>query len=276
MEEWLKDFDEAHDTILPHLEKEQPYIMDETYEKAVEGYKKLKEKIENDHAVFTALKKPKASTSKNDEKTDENDKEEENNETQYNGDYAKSFFDDSDEEELTNEDPKVKLLQFLWTELKIILEQTKKPCESLSSGVATAKLKNIEQTWNEFRTTFREVALTLDNEWVKSIHFGQLQADYIEVCGKLNDFINNNKQKSQSNALLPKIKLPEFDGKSSNWRAFKDLYDRIVHYDASLSNAVKIQYLKSNLKGEAAKLVAHISPTDANYETCYQILCSRL
>lgn len=36
-----------------------------------------------------------------------------------------------------------------------------------------------------------------------------------------------------------------------------------------------MQYLKTCLKGDAAKLVNHIAPTADNYETCYQILQHR-
>lgn len=73
----------------------------------------------------------------------------------------------------------------------------------------------------------------------------------------------------QSAVQLPKIKIPEFDGEQLNWRGFKDLFDKIVRTNKTISEAIKI-----NLTGKAAKMVEHL-PTEQSYKRCYDLLCNR-
>lgn len=96
---------------------------------------------------------------------------------------------------------------------------------------------------------------------------------YSEGMGTINDIVHSEKEKS--NIELPKIKIPEFNGNSTKWRSFIQLFDKIVHCNQHISNSIKMQYLKTSLKAEAAKLVSHIAPTAENYESCYAILKNR-
>lgn len=95
--------------------------------------------------------------------------------------------------------------------------------------------------------------------------------------GKMNDIINQREfnGRKATNIELPKIKIPEFSGKSTEWRAYVELFDKIIHNNDAVSDAIKMQYLKTSIKGEAAKLVAHIAPTAENYKMCKGILDKR-
>ena len=64
---------------------------------------------------------------------------------------------------------------------------------------------------------------------------------------------------------LPKIALPLFDGKYTEWTSFWDQFQASVDADSSLSGSQKLNYLKSSLKGEAFKVVSSLSITDDNY-----------
>lgn len=122
--------------------------------------------------------------------------------------------------------------------------------------------------WNEFRVAHCEISVSNNNEYCVNIN--SLQSRYLKVIGKLNDLVNGNA--SKQSVQLPKIKLPEFDGAPGNWRAFIELFDKIVHNNPSISKSIKVQYLKSNLNGKAAKMVKHLPPTEASNQTCYELL----
>lgn len=94
------------------------------------------------------------------------------------------------------------------------------------------------------------------------------------VMSKLNEKLNR-RETSQKNIDLPKLKLPEFSGKATEWRSYIELFDTIVHTNEANNDAIKMQYLKTSIKGEAAKLIAHIAPTAENYKTCRDILEKR-
>lgn len=85
----------------------------------------------------------------------------------------------------------------------------------------------------------------------------------------------NGKTISSAKIRLPEVKLPQFDGTPTSWTNFISLFNENVHTNAEIPEAVKMQYLKSNLKGDDTKLVSHITPTADNYQTSYDILQRR-
>ena len=81
---------------------------------------------------------------------------------------------------------------------------------------------------------------------------------------------------ASANALkLPKFELPSFSGEYSSWTSFYDLFNSSVDSSTQLSNAQKLHYLRSSLKGEAASLIATLSITDDNYATARAVLENR-
>lgn len=118
------------------------------------------------------------------------------------------------------------------------------------------------------------IAISVGQNAQYCVDMNKLQERYLKSIAKLNDMIHGTSSK-QSNIQLPKIKLPVFNGEPTNWRAFKDIFDKIVHKNDGIDTAIKIQYLKTNLTGKAAKMVEHLPTTKESYEKCYAILCNR-
>lgn len=74
---------------------------------------------------------------------------------------------------------------------------------------------------------------------------------------------------------VPQIKLSTFLGGYENWVNFHDLFSKLIYINAFLSFPEKIQYLKTHVGREAAKLIQHLSTVGENYETAYQLLKGR-
>ncbi|XP_054711081.1 uncharacterized protein LOC129220676 [Uloborus diversus] len=74
---------------------------------------------------------------------------------------------------------------------------------------------------------------------------------------------------------LPKLSLPNFSGNIIDWLTFKDLFNATVTKNESLSDAQKLQYLKTSLKGDAAKIVISIPISDSNFKIAYNLLDER-
>lgn len=142
----------------------------------------------------------------------------------------------------------------------------------MPTGYARAQMELLKTAWSEYRAISVQIQITSNNENIKTAHTA-LQKQYAMASGVLTDIIRNSENKS--NIELPKIKLPEFYGKNTEWCTFVELFNKIVHCNNNINDAIKMQYLKTSLKGEAAKLVSHISPTAENYKTCYEILHNR-
>lgn len=110
---------------------------------------------------------------------------------------------------------------------------------------------------------------------------------YMANSCKLQDTINTMKRDeipvtntNDNNAIktsteLPKIKIPDFDGKISNWNHFHELFESIIHKSKNINDTTKLHYLKTFVSGEAARLISHLQPNAENCTTAYDILVKR-
>ena len=73
---------------------------------------------------------------------------------------------------------------------------------------------------------------------------------------------------------LPKLQLPIFDGKISEWQEFWDIFYCSVH-EQNLPAVSKFTYLKSVLRGPALTAIAGISVTGDNYQLAVKLLKDR-
>lgn len=80
---------------------------------------------------------------------------------------------------------------------------------------------------------------------------------------------------SYRDKTTPQMDIPVFSGNFQQWVSFKDLFDEAIHKNPSLSNAQKMQFLKSKITGEAERLIQHLPISTDNYATCWEILNHR-
>jgi len=74
---------------------------------------------------------------------------------------------------------------------------------------------------------------------------------------------------------LPRLELPTFDGNLQQWISFRDLFTNAIHNKANLSKSEKLTYLKSLVKGDAARLIVSLVVSDVNYDLAWQKLIER-
>lgn len=163
------------------------------------------------------------------------------------------------------------VLQLMHEELYAILGTIDIMESGASVGYINAQIDVLKEAWAEFRNTY---FVERSKNQSHDISFASTQQDYISAMGKLKDFSENpiNKQKSLK---LPEVKLPQFNGSSGSWQNFITMFDEGVHNNPDLSDAVKVQYLKSSLQEGAMRLLSHVSPTPENYKLCYETLQRR-
>ena len=120
----------------------------------------------------------------------------------------------------------------------------------------------------------------------------EFRAEVREFIQQTNDFLEDQQASSRgstgeasglhtmfsprsSQIKLPKIDLPSFSGKYTEWTSFIDQFDSAVHGNPNLQNAEKLNYLKSSLRGEAHDLIKNVAITDVNYELARRTLMDR-
>ncbi|XP_071574714.1 uncharacterized protein [Temnothorax nylanderi] len=90
--------------------------------------------------------------------------------------------------------------------------------------------------------------------------------------------INDSSITTENNSTmiqLPRILLPRFSGRYTDWANFRDIFESLVANNESLSNVQRLHYLKSSLIDEASLVIKNITVTDANYRTAWSELKSR-
>lgn len=130
--------------------------------------------------------------------------------------------------------------------LLTVAEELESTC---GHGFIKVHLENLNVIWNEFRSTmFKNKSEGKEIGFCYSLLFNK----YMCVSGKLSDMLTskpkiNNEIVSNNQFNLPRIQLPEFSGKPSEWRGFIALFDRMVHNNASIDERLKIGHLKTRV-----------------------------
>ena len=78
-----------------------------------------------------------------------------------------------------------------------------------------------------------------------------------------------------TNVKLPKLELPTFCGDYKDWTPFFDQLTGAVTSNSQITDSQTLQYLKTSVKADAAKLLTSLQITDANFSTSCDILRNR-
>lgn len=151
-----------------------------------------------------------------------------------------------------------------------------------SMGAQQMRAEDLRRQFNDWKTAFIDVQRHDMNAY-DGERYTKYHKKYIKVCSKLQDAINVAKKANdgatntdvKNTAELPKIKIPDFDGAITKWKVFYELFNQVIHQNTSLGNAAKMHFLKTYVKGEAARLINHLPSTAENYDSAYKILIAR-
>lgn len=136
------------------------------------------------------------------------------------------------------------------------------------------ELRTITMRWETVDKLFWKLDILLPNSDKQDYQdeYNRLEQLYKLTRKEINTKIWSNIHQEKS---APKIEIPYFNGSYLNWTTFKDIFTETVHLNPLISPAQKMQHLKAKLKGDAEKLVQHLTISADNYATCWDILNHR-
>ncbi|XP_067214142.1 uncharacterized protein [Linepithema humile] len=88
------------------------------------------------------------------------------------------------------------------------------------------------------------------------------------IDSSINDSSNNCFQ-------LPRIALPKFGGKLTDWESFRNTFESLVANNKALFNTQKFHYLKTSVIGDAVLFINNLRISDANYDSAWQLLLDK-
>lgn len=298
LDDWYQIFKNRHQELQKEPDETQPYFANHTFDSTKNLYREFRNRLRDalgkltgdayaddnfQDSSFNATNNEhtpaegdgahnSSDTSKNGHSSVEGQDDNGSNNsfvTSKNGHFSTKKKDDALDENLAI----LQLVHVLYEEVANAIAIANELSVNDSHGYIKAQLDLLRETWGTFRENYfaaksRNASLDFNMQ--------QIQCEYARATGKVNDMLTGiGSSKSNENIQLPKIKIPDFYGKATEWRTYVELFNKIIHNNSSINDAIKMQYLKTSLKGEAAKLVAHLAPTGENYKSCYQLLDKR-
>lgn len=158
------------------------------------------------------------------------------------------------------------------------------------------RAKHLYMSWSSCTTRHYRIhqAASPDQKKIRSYFtnrvFEQLEEKYLQVTDQvslwmtqitLNQPATHRLQSStgstiaDSNVKLPRINIPSFSGKFTDWAAFKDAFESLIKNRHSLSALEKLHYLKSSVEGDANDLICNVPLNATNFDTAWTLLETR-
>lgn len=118
------------------------------------------------------------------------------------------------------------------------------PKERITKGYIETRLETLEQLWLEFKTGHKELVklsspskLKLESYVTEDVYdktedvYVDHKCELIELLKDehCNNISNKGANVKPNHVKLPKISIPTFSGKYSEWTTFKDLFVSMIH-----------------------------------------------
>ncbi|KOB73775.1 Uncharacterized protein OBRU01_06070, partial [Operophtera brumata] len=133
-------------------------------------------------------------------------------------------------------------------------------------------LRSLDSRWREIDKLHWEIEGENGSEDINyQEQFCEHEETYIELTETINTKMWSVKHRERS---APQMDIPVFHGTYDHWVSFKDLFSEAIDKNPSISNAQKIQFLKSKVAGEAERLIHHLQISSDNYKSITCALCN--
>ncbi|XP_044741951.1 uncharacterized protein LOC123302922 [Chrysoperla carnea] len=174
--------------------------------------------------------------------------------------------------------------------LKGRITNLEKSVENIDAINSISDLELVLDRLNDFFKKFEDIEINLESvdEAKYKAENLSIETRYYDLSKKIRRAmeklkdrrrtasLNDSFSRSDNQALsLPKINLPTFSGEYTGWLNFKDLFTNLIHNNSELPNIRKFYYLKGAVKSDAAKLIASIECSDANYSKAWDTMVKR-
>ncbi|XP_072399471.1 uncharacterized protein [Diabrotica undecimpunctata] len=149
-----------------------------------------------------------------------------------------------------------------------------------------SRYENCKDLINQFETIQTEIEEKCEEKDLIS-QFSErnaFESKYFTAISFLKDILNKNKNSpiqsnvpvhdSLQNILLPKLKLPVFNGEYETWLDFKQSFMSTIDQNTTLNQSQKYNFLKAALDGYAKRAISGCEETQ-DYPRAWKMLCDK-
>lgn len=155
-------------------------------------------------------------------------------------------------------------------ELDIIDDYIKNNLKS----TAKSAILDIEKKRNDLSDCMEEIGFMIGDD------ASDYEATYESLIFRYRELKTEVQRKEKADVQpmtlkLKPIEIPTFTGTFKTWPTFSGLFKTLIIKNGALDNIQKMQYLKTNVSGEAAKLISNIDVTADNFDIAWKLLIER-
>lgn len=160
-----------------------------------------------------------------------------------------------------------------------VIEQLKNKIdgrEEMSKVFLNLKIKNISNYWERILIANEELGsfgTPLPQKYSDEIR--RFEEDVEEIIVFLQEQLEGVTNQKNNDIKLPRIVIPKFGGEYSEWVQFRDLFQSVVLDNNNLSDAQRMQFLKTSIEGEAEKLISDLTISNVNFNSAWERLTHR-
>ena len=183
--------------------------------------------------------------------------------------FIKTYLQNSIQQPTHSEQPRSKLLDSQPT-LATNSEATGDTESNLSMTLETGA--SLPAPVRDSSSTDKEAAVTLHTLQDKSIasDTGATRHDRSIAPGK-----GATNSEGGIAIRLPKLTISVLGGDPLDWQPFWDSYEAAIHNNSQLTGAQKLTYLRAQLRGDAAQVIAGLPLTSSSYQHSVEVLQKR-
>jgi hypothetical protein len=149
-------------------------------------------------------------------------------------------------------------------------------------------MENVEKLYTELLTTWSK-----EDKESNTPLYTKFVGDYFMLLAKVKEQLRVMRLASQpvpinvtnpspvpsgtTSVRTPRLEIPKFDGTSSSWIRFHDIFESVIHAKSNLSNVEKFSYLVSSVKLPAgdSNVLDNFKICENDYEAAWKALCDR-
>lgn len=145
--------------------------------------------------------------------------------------------------------------------------------ESITAVYAKVKAKKISDWWNRVELEDEEIQMKESTEIYNETYL-KLESEVEDMLVFLHEKMQPEIDKVEGLKLC-RVSIPKFNGDYFKWVTFRDLFKTMVLDYKQLSNSQRMQLLKTNLTGEAERLVSDLTISEVNMQCAWDRLVHR-
>ena len=159
-----------------------------------------------------------------------------------------------------------------------------------------ARENRLRESWTEIVVndkvirSLSQIVEQSHRSYFKIKRFEGIEVEFISALDQLSIWKYEFQQSQQANGdqapaavvvaasthlKLPRLSIPQFSGKITEWVPFRDSFIALVKSNASLSDVEKLHHLKASAKGEASEIICSVQLANGNFDTAWTLLESR-